>query len=104
MGGNLREGWCKHSADPKSCIVCQETEPLKKRIEKLEKQLDKAARRSQFWKDNHAAAEAQLENVRPYLKHNEPCEYGTWVGKDLPLYGRCTCGLQAILENDDDRA
>ena len=44
--------------------------------------------------------EAQLAAVRPYLRHTEDCEYGTWVGKDMPVYDRCICGLKAAIGDE----
>ena len=76
---------------------------LQAQLEKLREQLKGADYCEDLAVKRYQRAEAQLDKVRPYLKHTRDCPQPTAGNIDLSSIGIntfCSCGLQAILEKE----
>jgi len=90
------------------CDSCAQVDKQADRIEELEAQLaEKRLQHSPQWRlsaeflapqQKVAELKAQLAEQRPYLRHKRSCA----KTDSFRVATYCTCGLQAILEKDDE--
>jgi len=110
--GKCRHGSYAKSAVSGSCYQCKIKELERKlelanltneiqveRLEELEAEVYDATVLEHNLKSILKIKEAQLDEVRPYIQHTPNCPVNVIHYAFAPV---CDCGLQAILENDDE--